>query len=79
MNRPTEQPVRPALGSVHRDEVLPLREFGRRMGLASRALADAQRRGLRTVLFGRVKFVLGADAMAWFASLAERPEGNGDA
>ncbi len=58
------------LGSVAAGEVMPLREFGRRMGLASRALADAQRHGLRTVLFGRCKFVLGSDVLGWFNRLA---------
>ena len=76
---PEQQPQRPTLGSVHSDEVLPLREFGRRMGLASRALADAQRQGLRTVLFGRMKYVLGSDALAWFQGLAERQKGPADA
>ena len=42
--RPTAPPPR-ALGSVHRDELLPLREFGRRLNLANRALADAQAPG----------------------------------
>lgn len=65
------------LGSVSAGEVLPLREFGRRLGLASRALADAQRQGLRTVLFGRCKFVIGSDVVAWFQSLAEQQAGDG--
>lgn len=63
-------------GSVSFTEVMPLREFGRRLGLARRALADAQRKGLRTVLFGRCKFVLGQDAIAWFRRLAEEQESN---
>ncbi len=58
-------------GSVSSDEVMTLREFGRRLGLASRALCEAQRSGLRTVLFGRCKFVLGSDALEWFGRLAE--------
>jgi len=51
---------------------LTLREFGRRLNLAARALADAQRQGLPTVLFGRVKFVMGSDALEWFRGLAAR-------
>ena len=62
-------------GSVNRDEILTLREFGRRLNLASPALADAQRQGLRTTLFGRVKFVLGQDALDWFHRLAEQQQG----
>ena len=72
-----ESPVPRALGSISVGEVIPLREFGRRLGLASRALADAQRKGLRTILFGRCKFILGADALAWFQRLAEQ-QGNGE-
>jgi hypothetical protein len=68
-------------GSVRADEVLTLREFGRRLGLASRALCDCQRGGLRTVLCGRVKFVIGADALDYFRRLADAQasgEGNGE-
>ncbi len=76
--RPTDTAPRPGGGSVSADEVLTLREFGRRLNLASRALADAQRHGLRAVTFGRVKFVLGSDALAWFRGLAEQQAGSGD-
>jgi hypothetical protein len=70
---------RPGSSSVRADEVLSLREFGRRLGLAARCLCDCQRQGLRTVLVGRVKFVLGSDALDWFRGLAERQAGaNGD-
>jgi hypothetical protein len=57
---------RPGSGSVSTHEVLTLREFGRRLGLGNKALCDCQRQGLRTILCGRVKFVLGKDALAWF-------------
>jgi hypothetical protein len=69
---------RPGSGSVRADEVLSLREFGRRLGLASRALCDCQRAGLRTILVGRCKYVLGSDALTWFRGLASRQAGNGD-
>jgi hypothetical protein len=62
---------RTGVGSVSITEVMTLREFGRRLGLAKRACADAQRQGLRTILFGRCKFVLGQDVVAWFRRLAE--------
>jgi hypothetical protein len=52
-------------------------EFGRRLGFAHKALADAQRAGLPTIFFGRCKFVLGSDALAWFGKLAEQQAGNG--
>jgi hypothetical protein len=70
MKRPDPSPT--GHGSVSAGEVLTPREFGRRLGLATRALCDAQRAGLRTVLVGRVKFVLGADALAWFTQQAEQ-------
>ena len=68
-------------GSVSAHEVLTLRELGRRLGLAHKALCDAQRAGLRTALVGRVKFVVGADAVEWFRHQAEQQatdQGQGD-
>jgi hypothetical protein len=53
-------------------------EFGRRLGFADKALADAQRAGLRTILFGRCKFVLGSDALDWFRRLGEQQTTGGD-
>ena len=64
-------------GSVSFTEVMTMREFGRRLGLGQRACCDAQRQGLRTILFGRCKFVLGQDVVAWFRRLAEEQESNG--
>jgi hypothetical protein len=63
------------LGSVSHFEVMPLAEFGRRMNMGPRALADAQRAGLRTIVFGRVKYVTGGDALAWFDRLATAQHG----
>jgi hypothetical protein len=65
-------------GSVSAGEILTLREFGRRLGLANKCLCDAQRQGLRTILFGRCKFVLGSDARKFFAKLAEQQAGDED-
>ena len=59
MKRPVTTPPR-SLGSIHRDEVLPLREAARRMGWASRMVADVQRMGLKTVVIGRMKYTTGA-------------------
>ena len=74
MKRPTEAPPR-ACGSIHAGEVLSMAEFGRRLGFADKALSDAQKAGLRTILFGRCKFVLGSDALVWFRRLAEHQAG----
>ena len=68
---------RTGVGSVSFTEVMTLREFGRRLGLAQQACSDAQHRGLRTILFGRTKFVLGQDVIAWFRRLAEEQESKG--
>lgn len=77
MKRRPDPPQR-TFGSIHADELLPMREFGRRLNLANRALADAQRQGLRTILFGRCKYVLGSDAIAFFQGLAEQQARGGD-
>ena len=63
-------------GSVSTNEVLSLREAGRRLGLASRALCDCQRQGLRTILCGRVKYVLGSDVLAFFQQLRDKQQVN---
>jgi hypothetical protein len=76
MKRPQDLPST-GRGSVRGDEVLTLREFGRRLGLGKSALCDAQRQGLRAVLFGRVKFIVGSDALDWFRRLAADHD-NGD-
>ena len=59
MRKPTEAPPR-SLGSIHRDEVLPLREAARRMGWANKMISDVQKAGLKTVTIGRMKYVTGA-------------------
>jgi len=59
MKRPLKPPPR-ALGSVSSGEVLPLKEFGRRMNLANRALADAQ----RTICFLREELRILRDSEA---------------
>ena len=74
--RPTDPPAR-QLGSIHRDEAYPLPVFGSRMNLGTRALADAQKKGLRTIMFGRNKYVLGSDAIAWLQSLAQQAQQQG--
>jgi hypothetical protein len=78
MRKSLDSPAPRACGSIHANEVLSMAEFGRRLGFAHKALADAQRAGLRTILFGRCKFILGSDALEWFRRLAEQQaNGNG--
>jgi hypothetical protein len=64
-------------GSVSDHEVLTLRAFGRRLGLGVRALCDCQQKGLRTVTVGRMKFVVGSQAVAWFAAQADEQQASG--
>lgn len=73
-SRPLDKAPR-QLGSVSAGEIMPMREFGRRLDLADKCLSDAQKAGLRTIRFGRCKFVLGSDALDFFHKLAEQ-QGN---
>ena len=75
--RPLDTPAPRQLGSISAGEVMPMREFGRRLDLHDKALSDAQKAGLRTICFGRCKFVLGSDALDFFKRLAERQAGGG--
>jgi hypothetical protein len=75
MKRTLEKSPTIGRGSVRADEVMSLREFGRRLGLASRALCDAQRAGLKTVLLGRTKYVIGKHALQFFERLAAEAQG----
>jgi hypothetical protein len=78
MKRPVDPTPTVGRGSISAHEVLTLREFGRRLGLANKALCDAQKAGLKTALVGRVKFVVGAHAVEWFRQQAEQQAaGNG--
>ncbi|MFZ1934365.1 MAG: hypothetical protein WCB27_19785 [Thermoguttaceae bacterium] len=78
MRKPLDKPAPRASGSIHADEVLSMAEFGRRLGFADKALSDAQKAGLRTIVVGRCKFILGSDALDWFRRLAEQQAGDGD-
>ncbi len=81
MKKPLDKAPTTGRGSVRADEILTMREAGRRLGFASRALCDFQRQGLRTILAGRIKLVLGRDLLDFFATLADaqaEPGGRGD-
>jgi hypothetical protein len=77
VKRPADKAPTIGRGSVSAYEVLTLREFGRRLGLAKQALCDAQRAGLKTAIVGRVKFVVGSHAVEWFRNQAEQQAGDG--
>jgi hypothetical protein len=84
MKKPLEKPAS-QLGSISRDEVLPLREAARRMGWADKVISDVQKAGLQTVVIGRMKYVTGNSVYRFVEHLAtmtadkaERQEGGGD-
>jgi hypothetical protein len=69
----------PSYGSVRADEVIPAPELRRRLHWGQRSLPEAERRGLRTATFGRWKYIIGADFLAWVRKLAEeQAAGDGD-
>ena len=64
-----------ASGVVRGDEVYSLTELRRRLQWGEHATRMAKAAGLRLVPFGREKFVLGADVLAFFRKLADRQQG----
>jgi hypothetical protein len=67
-------------GSIQAGEVMTLAELKRRLGLGEHAIRQARRAGLRLIAFGRGKFVLGADVLAFFEALAQQhTDSNGQA
>ena len=68
-------PAPRALGSIAIGETLPLREVGRRMGWASRMLADVQRLGLRTCTIGRMKYTTGTAVSEFVEKIMQQQAG----
>ncbi|HUT88947.1 MAG TPA: hypothetical protein VMY37_05605 [Thermoguttaceae bacterium] len=75
----TRRPQRPAGpgpgGSIQAGEVLTLAELKRRLGWGEHAVRQARRAGLRLIPFGREKFALGSDVLAFFTRLGEQQPG----
>lgn len=69
MRRLSSEPVR--FSSVRADEILSLREFGRRLKIGPRLLCEMQRNGFPVALVGRTKYIVGRLAMDWFAQQTE--------
>ena len=80
MKTPIDKPKTLGIGygSISADEVLPLREAGRRLGWEQKTIRRAQREGLRTVAFGRFKYVFGRDVLGFFDKLAGREGGRNE-
>ena len=66
----TRPPTAPA-GSIRSDEILTYPELGSRLHLGQAGLRQLQKAGLRTIEFGRRKYCLGADVLAFFRQLAD--------
>jgi hypothetical protein len=64
----------PALGSIHRDEVLPVREAARRLGWNRAAISVAQHNGLRTARCGRFSITTGSEIFRYVESMMRRGE-----
>jgi hypothetical protein len=73
MRTPRNQPgATPLLGSIHAGEIMPLREFLRRMGLSRKSWAELSRRGFPSVKAGKQVFIIGDLALGFFRKLAEQ-------
>jgi len=59
-------------GSIQAGEVMTLQELKRRLGWGEHAIRQARKAGLRLIPFGREKFALGADVLAFFKRLADQ-------
>jgi hypothetical protein len=65
-------PLKRAPAVVRAGEVYSLAELRRRLGWQEHAVRQARVNGLRLVTFGRQKYCLGEDALAFFRKLADR-------
>ena len=64
-----------AMGSIKANELMPLTEFMRRMGMGRKAWFALRRAGFPCRRFGRQAFIVGADALRFFSAL---PADNGE-
>jgi len=64
-----------AVGEVRADSVYTLAEVRKRLQWGHRTAVEAQRQGLETVKFGRLKYVSGAAILRFFATLAGEESG----
>jgi len=72
--KPSPLTTTPALGSIRGDELMPAREFCRRLGLGRKAWAALLHRQFPTTTLGKQKLVDGAAAVAYFRKLAEQQQ-----
>ena len=65
----------PGPSSIRIDEALTKTEFLHRLKIGNTSWNTMRAAGLRSVLIGRQRYVLGADALAFFTKMAERQDG----
>lgn len=66
--KPTPEPRTP--GEIDPARLYSLDELRRRLRWGVRSVVQAQRDGLRLISYGRQKFALGKDVLAFFESVA---------
>lgn len=66
---------RAVAGVVRADELYTAAEVRRRLRWRDHSFRQAKRKGLRVVTFGRTKYVLGSDVLAFFEQLAAQQNG----
>ena len=67
----TKRPA-PILGSIHRDEVLPVREVARRLGWNRASIVRAQRNGLKVVRCGQFTLTTGQAVFDYIEAMMKR-------
>jgi hypothetical protein len=75
MKRPLEK-AQSVGGSIRADEVLPLAEFCRRLRIGRKTWYTMKAAGLRSCEIGKQRYIVGRDAVDFFATLAERQGGD---
>jgi hypothetical protein len=63
----------PSPGPISALEVYPISEAARRLGWGRKTMTRAQRQGLKTVMFGRQKYVRGESIIQFFKELEREP------
>jgi hypothetical protein len=68
------KPAKRATAVIRADAVYSWAELRRRLGWAEHSGRQARTAGLRLVTFGRQKYCLGEDVLAFFRKLADRQQ-----
>ena len=69
--KPRPDTTAPNLGSIKSDELMPAREFCRRLGLGAKAWRSLLARGLPCIPAGKQKFIDGGAALSFFRGLSD--------